>query len=582
MRTLSGLDNGLNWKFKNELRRIECKRNSNARIGIRNYSASLHWNAIVFRIVIALSGFSIVFNEIELLYCFIDLSQRPVTSVAKKFNEIRKHMHTFSSKSICKAIKGQQWVVARSLVSDHFTLDEYRHREVRQARLAISADDGDVQPPRNDLVRGSVKRSQLDTYKRLRISQSVHPQTSSDFKTIHVVDAGPERLAENAPDANTSQPLVKKARLKKGVELSSNRQHRDGKRERAQAKWINVRNQQHGTVRHTRQSTILQDWQSASTAETKVGTPLIYYTESRTHEADFPLVKRIRTGAGINPDESLRSLVRPSIQPSQRDTAQLLHWRDRIRASREDDNMDDPRALGVKWTPSTASDEAAVVHADSEPHAKSKKMPVRRVALSRPYQRHLVTSPKDRKYLSSIGPKLDARMKHLDWLIHGDAESSETFLPTRKPAITRASSANTPDAEHTELDIAGMLGELDDNLKSTQRKPTKAFGLMPYQSSRASQTPAAQSRRFATKAEAKDQPQERKQAPGIDAEAPPAEKRDQKEGEKSKKTIAEIDRELMEKMAGRVGDGGEAGVEYEDGQPTAMKRGVRENMFRYI
>jgi hypothetical protein len=43
-----------------------------------------------------------------------------------------------------------------------------------------------------------------------------------------------------------------------------------------------------------------------------------------------------------------------------------------------------------------------------------------------------------------------------------------------------------------------------------------------------------------------------------------------------------MDRELMEKMSGLAGDGGAAAVEYEDGQPVAMKRSVRNNMFRYI
>ncbi|KAF1821551.1 uncharacterized protein K489DRAFT_290284, partial [Dissoconium aciculare CBS 342.82] len=50
----------------------------------------------------------------------------------------------------------------------------------------------------------------------------------------------------------------------------------------------------------------------------------------------------------------------------------------------------------------------------------------------------------------------------------------------------------------------------------------------------------------------------------------------------SSKTLAELDEDLRQKMAAMVGDGGEAGVEYEDGKPVAMKRGVRENMFRYI
>ncbi|OTB12282.1 hypothetical protein K445DRAFT_321267 [Daldinia sp. EC12] len=49
-----------------------------------------------------------------------------------------------------------------------------------------------------------------------------------------------------------------------------------------------------------------------------------------------------------------------------------------------------------------------------------------------------------------------------------------------------------------------------------------------------------------------------------------------------KKSMAELDAELQQKMSGLSGDGGEAGIEYENGKPVAMKRGVRENMFRYI
>ncbi|KAK0644617.1 hypothetical protein B0T16DRAFT_289500, partial [Cercophora newfieldiana] len=51
---------------------------------------------------------------------------------------------------------------------------------------------------------------------------------------------------------------------------------------------------------------------------------------------------------------------------------------------------------------------------------------------------------------------------------------------------------------------------------------------------------------------------------------------------KKKKTLAELDEELRLKMEGIGGDGGEAGVEYEDGVPVAMKRSVKSNMFRYI
>ena len=49
-----------------------------------------------------------------------------------------------------------------------------------------------------------------------------------------------------------------------------------------------------------------------------------------------------------------------------------------------------------------------------------------------------------------------------------------------------------------------------------------------------------------------------------------------------KKSIAQMDEELRQKMSGLSGDGGDAGVEYEDGQPVAMKRSVKNNMFRYI
>jgi hypothetical protein len=49
-----------------------------------------------------------------------------------------------------------------------------------------------------------------------------------------------------------------------------------------------------------------------------------------------------------------------------------------------------------------------------------------------------------------------------------------------------------------------------------------------------------------------------------------------------RKTQAELDKELQMKLAGLAGDGGDAGVEYEDGKPVSMKRSVKNNMFRYI
>lgn len=46
--------------------------------------------------------------------------------------------------------------------------------------------------------------------------------------------------------------------------------------------------------------------------------------------------------------------------------------------------------------------------------------------------------------------------------------------------------------------------------------------------------------------------------------------------------MAEMDEELRLKLEGISGEGGKAGLELEDGKPVAMKRGVKENMFRLI
>ncbi|MDI1486342.1 MAG: hypothetical protein OHK93_005569 [Ramalina farinacea] len=51
---------------------------------------------------------------------------------------------------------------------------------------------------------------------------------------------------------------------------------------------------------------------------------------------------------------------------------------------------------------------------------------------------------------------------------------------------------------------------------------------------------------------------------------------------KPQQTQAQQDAELRQKLEDISGGGGTAGLELEDGQPTAMKRGVRENMFRLI
>lgn len=49
-----------------------------------------------------------------------------------------------------------------------------------------------------------------------------------------------------------------------------------------------------------------------------------------------------------------------------------------------------------------------------------------------------------------------------------------------------------------------------------------------------------------------------------------------------KKTQEELDEDLRQKLESISGGGGEAGLELENGQPVAMKRGVKQNMFRLI
>ncbi|BCS01913.1 uncharacterized protein AKAW2_60177A [Aspergillus luchuensis] len=48
------------------------------------------------------------------------------------------------------------------------------------------------------------------------------------------------------------------------------------------------------------------------------------------------------------------------------------------------------------------------------------------------------------------------------------------------------------------------------------------------------------------------------------------------------KSVAQADQELRERLEQMSGGGGASGIEYEDGKPSAMKRSVRNNMFRYI
>lgn len=50
----------------------------------------------------------------------------------------------------------------------------------------------------------------------------------------------------------------------------------------------------------------------------------------------------------------------------------------------------------------------------------------------------------------------------------------------------------------------------------------------------------------------------------------------------SHKSVAQTDEDMRSIMEALSGDGGAAGAELEDGKPVAMKRSVRDNMFRYI
>lgn len=54
------------------------------------------------------------------------------------------------------------------------------------------------------------------------------------------------------------------------------------------------------------------------------------------------------------------------------------------------------------------------------------------------------------------------------------------------------------------------------------------------------------------------------------------------EPKEKRKTQAELDEELRQKLESIAGDGGEAAMELENGQPVSMKRSVKNNMFRYI
>jgi hypothetical protein len=54
------------------------------------------------------------------------------------------------------------------------------------------------------------------------------------------------------------------------------------------------------------------------------------------------------------------------------------------------------------------------------------------------------------------------------------------------------------------------------------------------------------------------------------------------EAKSTKKTVAELDKELKLKLEGISWKGGASGLEYEDEKAVTMERGVKNNMFRLI
>lgn len=76
--------------------------------------------------------------------------------------------------------------------------------------------------------------------------------------------------------------------------------------------------------------------------------------------------------------------------------------------------------------------------------------------------------------------------------------------------------------------------------------------------------------------------QEKDQKEAKTSDASNEQRQQQDKPPRKPKTMAELDQEMRSAMEGLAGDGGEAGLELEDGKAVSMKRGVRENMFRYI
>lgn len=114
--------------------------------------------------------------------------------------------------------------------------------------------------------------------------------------------------------------------------------------------------------------------------------------------------------------------------------------------------------------------------------------------------------------------------------------------------------------------ITTPSGKMHRSITRAVAQPSQISRLSPY-------------RRLATSKGTTPSPHEQ---PSKDDKSLEENAKEAQANKKTTRTIAEADADMMRKMAGITGEGGEAGVEYEDGKPVAMKRSVKNNMFRYI
>ncbi|KAJ5295510.1 hypothetical protein PENANT_c001G04118 [Penicillium antarcticum] len=85
-----------------------------------------------------------------------------------------------------------------------------------------------------------------------------------------------------------------------------------------------------------------------------------------------------------------------------------------------------------------------------------------------------------------------------------------------------------------------------------------------------------------SKAEDQTKSKQEQEQSNTSTDSPSSEDKERHPVPRKSKTVSEADAELRERLERMSGEGGASGIEYEDGKPNAMKRGVRNNMFRLI